>query len=68
MAVLDPAGNHLWSHRYGDASDQVLSVIANAGMGSVVLSGYFSGELDFGGGPLLDMGGPDMFLAKLLVP
>ncbi len=62
-ACLSP-GQPIGCQRYGDAlMDQAWSVAADSA-GNVIVSGIFSGSIDFGGGPL--MGGPaNIFVAKL---
>jgi hypothetical protein len=60
-------GAHTWSKRFGDSSTQEVQSIATDGVGNVVLTGYFSGSVDFGGGPLwnTERGTFDTFVAKL---
>ena len=64
LAKFDPAGTHLWSKRFGDANSQIGQGVAVDGLGNVFLTGYFSGSVDFGGGPLTSAVGYDIFLAK----
>ncbi|MBI4704160.1 MAG: SUMF1/EgtB/PvdO family nonheme iron enzyme, partial [Deltaproteobacteria bacterium] len=64
VAKLDKDGKHLWSKRFGDGIDQEGVGVAVDGAGSVVVTGYFAGAVDFGGGPLSSAGGWDIFLAK----
>jgi hypothetical protein len=61
---LDPLGNHLWSHKAGDAAAQVASGAAADPTGLFV-TGTFAGSVDFGGGALTSAGGNDVFLVKL---
>jgi hypothetical protein len=66
VAKLDPDGNHLWSKVYGNASDQDAHSVAVDAAGNVVITGAFSGAVDFGGGPLTSAGvDEDIFVAKL---
>ncbi|MBI4702842.1 MAG: hypothetical protein HY744_17130 [Deltaproteobacteria bacterium] len=59
-------GLHLWSKRFGDASDgQAGYRAAVDGSGNVFVVGRFEGSADFGGGPLKSEGLGDIFLAKL---
>jgi hypothetical protein len=58
-------GAHQWSNRYGDADDQRAYAAAVDGAGNVVLTGYFGGQLSFGGPTFTSVGGVDIFLAKL---
>jgi hypothetical protein len=65
VAKLDANGNHLWSERYGDASEQNALTVAVDVAGDAIVAGYFAGVVDFGGGALTSAGGDDIFLAKL---
>jgi hypothetical protein len=65
VAKLDAAGNHLWSKRFGDASLQGAESIATDAAGNVLVTGYFEGTVDLGGGPLTSAGDSDIFVAKL---
>ncbi|KYF82998.1 hypothetical protein BE11_05375 [Sorangium cellulosum] len=66
IAKLDPAGNCLWSKRFGYTEIHNVAVDAS---GSVVLAGsfgdYFTETIDLGGGPLITAGREDIFVAKL---
>ena len=67
VAKFDPCGDHLWSQRFGDASDQWGASIAVDSAGNVLAAGYFEGTVDFGGGPLTSAGDiydKDIFVAK----
>src|SRR5690606_28675629 len=65
VAKLDPAGNHLWSRRFGDAfADEGWRVAVDVN-DNVVVTGHFQGSIDFGGGSLVSQGGFDVFVAKL---
>ncbi len=65
VAKLDPSGAHVWSERFGDAGDQLLTSVAAAPDGGVALAGYFNGSPDFGGGALVVDGNTDAFVARL---
>ncbi|MCH7548513.1 MAG: SBBP repeat-containing protein [Candidatus Krumholzibacteriota bacterium] len=56
---------HAWSQRFGDANIQQqgrgVTVDSN---GNVLVTGYFEGSVDFGGGPLASAGSEDIFVAK----
>lgn len=65
VAKFDSAGNHLWSKRFGDASAQYGQSVAVDPAGNALLTGYFAGTADFGGGPLTSGGANDIFVAKL---
>jgi hypothetical protein len=64
VAKFDAAGTHLWSKRFGDVNSQDAYGIATDGLGNVVVTGYFMGTVDFGGGVLTSTGGDDVFVAK----
>jgi hypothetical protein len=67
VAKLDAAGALLWARHFGGAVgfDQAGQGIAVDPAGSVVLTGYFSSPLSFGGPTLPNAGGEDVFVAKL---
>jgi hypothetical protein len=65
VAHYTAAGAHVWSNRFGDASDQRAYAAAVDAAGNVVLTGYFTGSLSFGGPTFTNVGGADIFLAKL---
>lgn len=65
LIKLDPDGNVVWAKAFGDGvSTDVVSSMAVGADGRVVLTGGFSGSIDFGKGPLVSAGGPDMFLVE----
>ena len=55
---------HLWSQRFGGASFESGYGVAMDAAGNVVVTGYFAGTVDFGGGPLVSAGVNDIFVAK----
>ncbi|UCF06867.1 MAG: hypothetical protein JSV33_07555, partial [bacterium] len=61
---FDADGNHLWSKRFGDTSQQQGHSVACDGSGNVVVTGHFVGSVDFGGRALMSAGGADIFLAR----
>ncbi|UQA62118.1 SBBP repeat-containing protein [Polyangium aurulentum] len=65
VAALDENGNHLFSERFGNAEDQSGQGIAVAPDGRVVLTGFFAGSIDFGGGALVSGGSTDGFVVGL---
>jgi hypothetical protein len=66
VAKFNALGQHVYSKRYGDATDGFWNVaIAVDGAGNALMTGDFGGTVDFGGGPLTSAGNTDMFLAKL---
>jgi hypothetical protein len=62
---LDSNGNHLWSKRWGDNPNQRVEAVAADSAGNVLLSGYFAGTVDFGGGTLFAGAEDDGFVVKL---
>jgi hypothetical protein len=65
LAKLDAGGKRVWSKSYGDAAQQQVVGVATDADGDILVTGAFSGELDFGDGALTSAGGEDIFLAKL---
>jgi hypothetical protein len=66
VVKLDPLGNHLWSKSFGNAaSAQAAEAVAVDSSGDIVVTGSFTGAIDFGGGPLTSAGPSDIFIAKL---
>lgn len=67
VAVFDKDGNHTWSKRFGDTTPlkyQFGEKVVFDKAGNLLLTGYFAGTLDFGGGPLVSVGSGDFFFAK----
>lgn len=64
IAKLGSDGTHLWSRRFGDRADSETRDIAVDSWGNAVLTGSFSGSIDFGGGALASAGSWDIFVAK----
>jgi hypothetical protein len=62
---LDADGNHRFSKAFGDANVQEGGDISADSAGNVLITGYFRGAIDFGGGALFSAGGHDVFVAKL---
>jgi hypothetical protein len=65
VVKLDPNGTHLWSKKFGDASDQNRLFVAFDPTGNVLAAGDFAGVVNFGGGNLTSAGTDDVFAAKL---
>ena len=65
VAKLDAAGDHVWSKRFGDGTNQYAAGVAVGPDGGVVVVGAFEGTVDFGGGPLTSAGDVDAFVVKL---
>ncbi|UCF04203.1 MAG: hypothetical protein JSV33_09640 [bacterium] len=64
IVQFDANGNHLWSKRFGGSDRQYGLSVACDGLGNVIVTGYFKGTVDFGGGLLTCAGEPDIFLVK----
>jgi hypothetical protein len=64
VAKFDPDGNHVWSAAYGSSNNQEGWDIATDPLGNVIVSGYFKGTIDFGGGTLTEWYDWDVFLVK----
>jgi chitodextrinase len=65
VARYTAAGAHQWSARYGDADDQRAYGAGVDGAGNVAITGYFAGSISFGGPTFTNVGGADIFVAKL---
>jgi hypothetical protein len=65
VAKYDAGGIHQWSHRYGSPGihDYAVDVALDA-FDDIVVTGTFTGAVDFGGGPLTSVGSGDIFIAK----
>lgn len=64
LVKLGAGGEHLWSKRFGNPSFQSATGVVVDAAGSVVVTGWFEGSVDFGAGPLDSAGANDVFLAK----
>jgi hypothetical protein len=66
VARLDASGNHLWSHRYGDAeNDQLGRRVSVDAADNILLAGVFSGSIDFGVGTMNAPPSGASFLVKM---
>jgi hypothetical protein len=65
VVKFDPGGNHLWSQRFGDDDNQGgFPEVAADPSGNIVITGYYAGTVDFGGGALASAGNWDIYTAK----
>ena len=67
LAKLSGAtGGHIWSKRFGSTGPDIAKAIAVDASDNVVVTGYFTQTVDFGGGPLNagTTGYSDLFVAK----
>jgi len=62
---FDKRGKMLWHHEYGSTGDDNAFDLDVDREGNVLLNGWFSGSVDFGGKVLTSLGGRDQFLVKL---
>ena len=63
-AKLDARGEHLWSRHFGDNNHESGSAAVVDYRGDIILTGSFSGLIDFGNGILNNEGARDVFLVK----
>jgi hypothetical protein len=61
---LDPDGKVLWAKMFGSAADDAAYAVGVDPAQNILIGGS-GGAIDFGFGPLKNMGGPDVFVAKL---
>jgi len=55
---------YVWSQRFGDGSRQQAHAAVIDASGNTVITGSFTGTVDFGGGALTRAGAEDIFLAQ----
>ncbi|EYF00306.1 hypothetical protein [Chondromyces apiculatus] len=65
VATFSPTGASLMSARFGDGANQIANGVAVSSDGSIVLTGYFTGTLNFGGADLTSSTDSALFIAKL---
>ncbi|MBW2736622.1 MAG: SBBP repeat-containing protein [Deltaproteobacteria bacterium] len=59
LASYDASGAHRWSKRFVGSSYDYARGLAVDASGSIAITGYIQGTTEFGGGPLVRMGGPN---------
>ena len=64
VVKFDSDGAHEWSKRFGDTSFDAGIAIATDATGNVLVTGNFTGTIDFGGGNLTSAGFFDTFLVR----
>ena len=64
VAKYNAAGVHQWSQRFGSTNVDKGSSVAIDASGNVLVTGYFIGTVNFGGGNLVSPGGTEIFVAK----
>ena len=65
VARYDTGGTHQWSERFGGTNNDIPRCVAVDVLSNVVVTGQFTGTVDFGGGNLASAGSSDIFVAKL---
>lgn len=65
VAKLGAGGEPVWSKRFGDSNPQYGRSVAVDDLGYIILTGYFDGDVNFGGATLTSAGDSDVFVAKL---
>lgn len=63
LVKFDPDGHALWDHGFGTEAYEFVSSLAVDGS-DLLVTGFFYGTLDLGGGPLVNTGRDDLFLAS----
>lgn len=63
--LLGTTGEHLWSRRFGNSSDQQARCIATDGMNNIFVGGYFYGSINVGSGTISASSGRDGFIFEL---
>jgi hypothetical protein len=63
-AKYNAGGVHQWSQRFGDTSGEEGHAVAVDASSNVIVTGYFTDTVDFGGGNLISAGITDIFVAK----
>lgn len=65
LVKFDTDGNLHWEKHFGSAMKfQHAQSVAADSQGNILLTGYFEGSPNFGGGPLGNLGGKDAFVVK----
>lgn len=54
----------LWAKTFGGSGDDVAYGVAVDSAGNVIVTGYINSSVNFGGGPLPNLGGHDIFVVK----
>jgi hypothetical protein len=64
LVKLDAAGNHVFSKQLGDAAQQSGLAVAVSSTGAVAVGGYTEGDIDLGGGNIVNAAGKQAFFAQ----
>ena len=65
IAKFDENGAHVWSKCFGMSPETVGYTVAPDSRDNLYITGYFDGQVNFGGATLATAGDRDIFLAKL---
>jgi hypothetical protein len=65
LVKLDGEGEHIWSRLFGDPAPDRAERLVFDNQGDVVMTGTFSGTIDFGGGSFSSKGMRDAFVVEL---
>src|SRR5439155_80341 len=65
VAKYTGSGAYFWARHFGGTGLVVGQSVAVDANGDVAVTGYFTGTVDFGGGPLTSAGSYDIFVMKL---
>ncbi len=65
VTKLDQFGELTWSKRFGSLGGDGVQGLATDAQNDIVVVGSSTGAVDFGGGPLANAGGEDLYVAKL---
>jgi hypothetical protein len=65
IAKFDNDGNHIWSRVFGDLDPDRAERMAIDSQGNVLLTGTFTGQVDYGSGLFTSAGMRDAFVLKL---
>jgi len=65
VVKFNSAGDHVWSQSFGDTESQIAHAVVTDGSDSILVTGFNSGVVDFGGGPIATAGTSDIFIVKL---
>ena len=64
VAKYSTNGSNQWARGFGSSGSDIANGVAVDSGGNVIVTGYFAGTVDFGGGPLSTSTSSSMFLAK----
>lgn len=65
VVSYDAGGGLRWARTFGDEGSDLPSGVGVDGLGNVVVTGWFSRTIDFGGGALTAVGSDDVFVVSL---